>query len=100
MCVDMCIDMCMNMCIDMCIDMCIHGCWCQLISLPRACSASDAQQHVTDLALLIQLALLRPLQSDQEVCSLVCHRTMLVQHHTEALQTLTPVSQFCFLYKN
>ncbi len=53
------------------------------------CSASDAQQHVTDLALLIQLALLRPLQSDQEVCSLVCHRTMLVQHHTEALQTVT-----------
>lgn len=52
------------------------------------CSAPNAQQHVTDLALLIQLALLRPLQRDQEVCSLVRHRAVLVQHHTEALQTV------------
>ncbi len=42
---------------------------------------------MTDLALLVQLALLRPLESDQEVCSLVRHRAVLVQHHTEALQT-------------
>ena len=63
------------------------------------CSAPNAQQHVTDLALLIQLALLRPLQGDQKVCRLVRHRTMLVQHHTEALQTFTPASQVCLLYK-
>ena len=68
----------------------------RLISLDRACSTSDAQQHVTDLALLIQLALLRALQGDQKVCRLVRHRTMLVQHHTEALQTFTPASQVAF----
>ncbi len=68
--------------------MCIHGCRWQLISLEKFAAPQNAQQHVTDLALLIQLALLRPLQRDQEVCSLVRHRAVLVQHHTEALQTV------------
>ena len=57
---------------------------------PRtSCSAlsGTAATEGPDLALLIQLTLLWALQGDEEVRGLVCHGTVLVQHHTEALQS-------------
>ena len=42
------------------------------------------------LALLIQLSLLRTLEGDQEVRSLVRHGAVLIQHHTEVLQSNSP----------